>query len=125
MPIRTSQPWRTGRSRILRDRATSAEELMWSNLRGRRLQGFKFVRQAPIGQYFVDFLCRRPRVVIEVDGATHGEDSELVRDAARTAFLEAEGYRVFRVHNDEVYNNLDGVLESCLAFVRGEDEIGT
>ena len=124
MPIRTNQPWRTGRARVLRAQATSAEDLLWSNLRDQRLPGFKFVRQAPIGPYFADFVCRKPRVIIEVDGATHGDDFELKRDAARTAFLETEGFRVLRVHNDEIYNNLAGVLESCLAFVRGEDDIG-
>ena len=121
MPWRTAQPWKTDRARALRDRATSAEDWLWSRLRGRRLQGLKFVRQAPVGAYFVDFLCREHRVVVEVDGATHGTAAEILRDRERTAFLEREGYRVFRAHNEEVYENLDGVLESLLAFVRGGD----
>jgi very-short-patch-repair endonuclease len=65
----------------------------------------------------VDFLCREQKIVVEVDGATHGTNEELGADAARTEFLESVGFRVFRARNDEVYDNLDGVLESLLAFV--------
>jgi len=53
---------------------------LWSNLRGRRLQSFKFVRQEPIGPYVVDFLCQEARLIVEVDGATHSEDREIAYD---------------------------------------------
>ena len=62
----------------------------------------------------MDFLCREARLIVEVDGATHGEDDERQRDALRTATLERLGYRIFRVTNDDVMSNLNGVLDSLL-----------
>ena len=88
---------------------------MWLELRARRLGGFKFVRQAPIDRYFVDFLCREHKIMVEVDGGTHGSDAEIVYDAARTTKIEALGYRMFRVHNIDVYENIDRVLDAVLA----------
>ena len=64
--MRRAQPWKTNRARVLRVHETSAEAKLWSALRGRRLDGLKFVRQAPIAPYFVDFLCRERRVIVEV-----------------------------------------------------------
>lgn len=119
--MRGEQPWLTNRSRTLRDNTTSAEALLWSHLRNRRLGGFKFVRQEPIGAYFVDFVCRERRLIIEVDGGTHGETHEIAADAARTAALEQLGYRVARVGNRDVYDNIDGVLEKVLAVLEGRD----
>jgi very-short-patch-repair endonuclease len=78
----------------------------------------KFVRQAAIGPYFVDFLCRKLKVIVEVDGGTHSTGAEMVRDAARSSYLEARGYRLVRAHNSEVAKNVDGVLETLLAFVQ-------
>ena len=75
---------------------------MWSNLRGRRLQSFKFVRQEPIGPYIVDFLCREARLIVEVDGATHSEDHEVAYDRRREAYLKREGYRIVRVLNNPI-----------------------
>ena len=80
--------------------------------RARRLAGHKFVRQAPIDRYFADFLCRDLKLVIEVDGGTHGTDAEIAADATRNLALESQGYFIFRVHNQEIYENLSGVLES-------------
>ncbi len=108
------QPWRTNRARALRSRQIGAEEKLWEELRSRRLSGFKFIRQAAIGSYFADFLCRERKLVVEVDGATHGSDVETANDAARTANLERMGYRVCRVTNDDVERNIDGVLEWLL-----------
>ena len=112
MVRRGDQPWATVRSQALRSRSTSAEDVMWRELRDRRLGGYKFVRQKAVGAYFPDFLCREFRVVVEIDGETHSTDVELAEDAARTAYLEANGYRVLRVWNGEVRENLDGVLRT-------------
>ena len=68
------------RALSLRRADIPAEARLWSNLRGRRLQSFKFVRQEPIGPYVVDFLCREARLIVEVDGATHSEDREIAYD---------------------------------------------
>ena len=112
--MRSSQPWRTNRSRVLRSLLVTAETKLWNELRNRQLNGFKFVRQAGIGPYFADFLCRERKLIVEVDGATHGLDAEIATDEARTAELQRLGYRVFRVTNDDIARNLSGVLESIL-----------
>ena len=117
--MRGPQPRRKARARALRASSTSAEENLWSELRARRLGGYKFVRQAPIGPYFVDFLCCERRVIVEVDGATHGEDHEIVADHARTAHLNRLGYRVFRAWNGDIFDNMDGVLDELLALLEG------
>ncbi|MDE2363164.1 MAG: DUF559 domain-containing protein [Hyphomicrobiales bacterium] len=105
----------TRRSRSLRAAQPSAESRLWSRLRNRRLAGFKFVRQAPVGPYFADFCCREEKLIVEADGATHSTDAERAHDARRDAFLTREGFRVLRANNVEVYENLDGVLETILA----------
>ena len=102
----------TRRSRDLRRDRTEAGRKLWSKLRDRGLAGAKFVRQEPVGPYFVDFLCRERRLVIEVDGATHSTDEEIAYDGRRTAFLEQAGFHVVRFTNAEVYENLVGVLET-------------
>jgi len=117
--MRGARPRRTRQARALRANSTSAEDKLWSELRNRYLGGFKFVRQAPIDPYVVDFLCREHRLVVEVDGATHSEPHEIAADLARTRQLEGMGYRVFRVWNGEVYENLDGVLDELLALLEG------
>ncbi|HYA80604.1 MAG TPA: endonuclease domain-containing protein, partial [Methylocystis sp.] len=81
----------TRRSRELRRAETPAEKLLWAKLRARRLCGYKFVRQEPIGSYFADFLCREHALVVEVDGATHSTDEELAHDRRRTRYLEQQG----------------------------------
>lgn len=115
--MRGAQPWRTNRARTLRANETSAEEQLWQALRGRRLKGLKFIRQMPIGPFFADFACRQERIIVEVDGATHVTPGQIAHDTARSEALEQHGYRIYRVRNDEIYENVDGVLESLAAFV--------
>src|SRR6266571_3253212 len=98
----------TSRARSLRQRSTRAELALWLALRDRRLGGFKFARQQPIGPYFPDFVCRERRLIVEVDGGQHADNSA---DQVRDAYLRALGYRVVRVWNNEVLGNLDGVLQ--------------
>ena len=98
----------------MRRNQTEAEKRLWGYLRGSGHQGWKFKRQAPLGPYYVDFFCERAKLVIEVDGVTHSEDSEIAYDNVRTKYLGALGYNVFRCYNAEIYENLDGVLESIL-----------
>ena len=113
--MRRSQPWLTNRSRVLRSNRISAEFTLWRRLRNRQLGGFKFVRQDPIGPFFVDFVCRERKLVVEIDGGTHSGDKELHADFERSAHLAATGYCVVRVHNSDVYVNRDGVLDTILA----------
>ncbi|MFM9975484.1 MAG: endonuclease domain-containing protein [Beijerinckiaceae bacterium] len=113
----------TRRSRSLRKNATAAEAKLWSKLRNRQLNGFKFVRQVAIGPYIADFCCREHKLIVEVDGATHSTDAELALDIHRTAFLAAEGYTILRVQNAEIFDNLDGILETILTRLEGRDHL--
>ena len=109
---------------MLRANETSAEDRVWQAIRNRQLGNCKFVRQLPIGPYFADFACREHKIVVEIDGATHGTGAEVAYDAARTAVLEQMGYRVFRAHNSEIGENLNGVLDTLLAFIETHTSSG-
>jgi very-short-patch-repair endonuclease len=98
-------------AKSMRREMTSAETILWSHLRGRKRGGWQFRRQHPVGLYILDFACVRARLGIEVDGATHAEDSEIRRDRNRDAALKAQGWDVLRVQNEDVYKHLDGVLD--------------
>jgi very-short-patch-repair endonuclease len=84
--------------------------MLWQHLRGRKLQGFKFRRQQPLGNYVVDFVCPEAMLVIEVDGGQHGQDQNLSADRARTRFLTGAGYRVLRFWNSDVSLNIEGAV---------------
>jgi very-short-patch-repair endonuclease len=99
------------RARQLRAEQTSAEMRLWRKLRSRRLAQWKFRRQHPIDRFIVDFVTLDGKLIVEVDGATHGSSSEVGRDAERTRILESLGFHVVRVTNVDVYENIDGVLE--------------
>ena len=99
-------------ARQLRREQTDAERLLWSLLRDRRFMGCKFRRQHPIEPYVVDFYCHAARLAIELDGGEHNEPAARARDEERTRFLEARGIRVLRFWNNEVFNNLEGVLQT-------------
>jgi very-short-patch-repair endonuclease len=105
-------PVYTERARELRKNANEAEQRLWSYLRGGQLNGFKFRRQHALGDYIGDFVCLSARVIVEVDGETHGNDERERLDAVRAEFLERAGFRVIRFWNDEVFNNMDGVIEA-------------
>ena len=99
-------------ARALRQTLTPAERRLWARLRDRRLNGFKFRRQHPIGRFIVDFCCSGSQVVVEVDGDVHAEQRNY--DAERSQWLEKNGYRVLRFTNREVRGQLDAVLETIL-----------
>ena len=97
-------------ARDLRRGSTDAERLLWSRLRGRRLLGLRFRRQHPIDRYFVDFACLEIGLIIELDGGQHAAPANRQRDAARTAVLEAHGFKVLRFWDNEILRELDAVL---------------
>ena len=99
----------TRRARALRQATTPAEARLWQHLRDRRLNGLKFRRQHPIGPFYADFCCSAARLVVEVDGDTHGERAAY--DTRRTEWLSQAGYEVVRVTNEDVSVRLDVVLE--------------
>ena len=84
----------------------------WQRLRNRHLDGAKFGRQHPIGPYIADFFCRDARLVIKLDGSQHGEERGRQADERRTEYFENRGYRVLRFWNEEVLDNIDGVLDT-------------
>ena len=99
----------TLRARELRKNATSAELALWDQLRNRQITGVRFNFQRPIGPFICDFVARTPKLVIEVDGGQHSEAEGY--DLARTRFLNARGYRVIRFWNNDVLQNIEGVVE--------------
>jgi very-short-patch-repair endonuclease len=101
-------------ARNLRTNQTSAESKLWGYLRKRSLSGYRFHRQVTIGPYTVDFLCREKMLVVEVDGATHGDAHDVRYDQKRTQFLESRSFYVCRVSNLDVYANILGVLDGLL-----------
>jgi very-short-patch-repair endonuclease len=96
----------------LRRSLTNAEVILWSRLRKKQLNGYVFRRQHPIGPFIADFACIAEKLIIEIDGATHSTVKEIAHDQRRTAFLEDRGWKVLRVTNPDVYENLEGVLEA-------------
>jgi len=114
MPEKRRRP--TKRAQDLRNNATDCERLLWLQLKGRRLDGHKFSRQIPVGPYVCDFICRREMLVIELDGGQHS--AKIEADGARTRFLERAGYRVIRFWNNEVLENLDGVLVTIAGAIK-------
>jgi very-short-patch-repair endonuclease len=111
-------PFLLRRAREFRREQTAAEERMWWLLRGRELAGLKFRRQHVVGGYIADFVCVQARLVIEIDGATHGEE-QAERDAKRTKEFEKAGYSVIRFWNDDVLDDRDGgVAEMILEALR-------
>ncbi|HVI59822.1 MAG TPA: endonuclease domain-containing protein [Luteimonas sp.] len=98
--------------RKLRKTPTDAEMLLWRHLRGRQLEGCKFRRQHPLLDFVVDFTCLERRIVVELDGGQHADAEHY--DTRRTATLEKAGFAVLRFWNNEVFENIDGVLEVIL-----------
>ena len=98
------------RARELRRRATQAEIILWHELRGRRLQGFKFRRQHRVGPYILDFYCSQVRLAIELDGAGHAEPDQKAYDQERTRELESRGICLVRFWNRDVVNRRQEVL---------------
>ena len=102
-------------ARTLRQRRTDAEHRLWRVLRHRQLQGFKFRRQCPIGPYVAAFACLEGGLVVEVDGSQHGVSST---DPVRDDYLRRHGFRVLRVWNHDVLENIEGVGAAIGALLR-------
>ncbi|MCL7489400.1 MAG: DUF559 domain-containing protein [Desulfobulbaceae bacterium] len=107
------------RARVLRNNATEVERRLWRHLRNRQMEGVKFRRQQPIEGYIVDFVSFEKRIVIELDGGQHGDAQ--AEDRQRDGCLTMNGFTMLRFWNNEVFENVEGVLEvirqQCLAGV--------
>ena len=95
----------------LRKKSTPGEIKLWSRLRSRRFMGLKFRRQCPLGLYVVDFVCIEKKLIIELDGGQHNEDTQQEYDKRRTEFLNSLGFNVIRFWNTEILLQFDTVLE--------------
>ena len=107
--MRGPNDFKTERARLLRQDSTNVERKLWYRLRSRSINGYKFVRQEPIGPYIVDFICRDKRLIVELDGGQHA--MRTVADDRRASFLANRGYLVLRFWNNDVLENMDGVLQ--------------
>ena len=104
-------------ARALRKNSTDAERLLWAALRDHRLNGASFRRQVPIKNFIADFVCHAAKLVIELDGGQHFSDQAEQADAARSAVIEAQGFKVLRFSNLDVMTNRDGVLETIASAI--------
>ncbi|MDR3425606.1 MAG: DUF559 domain-containing protein [Alphaproteobacteria bacterium] len=110
---------RTYRSKLaarrMRHDPTEAEQRLWSVLRNKQLQDYKFRRQHPIGSYIADFACLSHRLVVEADGGQHADN---VFDEKRTTDLERWGWQVVRFWNSDILGNTEGVFETLLKIIK-------
>jgi very-short-patch-repair endonuclease len=106
-------------ARTLRRQQTPHEQRLWSALRNRRLDGFKFRRQHAIGPFIADFACPEHKLIVELDGPSH--DIAYQRDQRRDAWLAAQGYRVIRILNSDAMASFDGVIETIRLALKQRD----
>jgi very-short-patch-repair endonuclease len=117
--MRGAKVVKTQRARRLRRDSTDVELKLWYRLRSRSILGLKFVRQEPIGPYIVDFACRERRLIVELDGGQHADST---RDVIRDKWLAEHRYRILRFWNNDVTDNIDGVLEEIAMALKAETD---
>ena len=110
MPPRRTTPTGYKLARKLRKEPTPAERKLWSYLRGNKLNGINFRRQHAVGNYVPDFCSPKAKLIIELDGSQHLEQEPY--DNERSKFLESQGYEVIRFWNNQVMNDIEGVLRA-------------
>jgi very-short-patch-repair endonuclease len=98
-------------ARALRNESTDAEKRLWHFLRAGRIRGHKFRRQAAIGSYVVDFVCFAIKLIVELDGPRHLEQCAAEHDSRRTAWLNGRGYHIIRFRNQELDEDIRGVVD--------------
>ncbi|RWP15643.1 endonuclease domain-containing protein [Mesorhizobium sp.] len=114
MPHQAVAPTKRRFARSMRRESTEAEDRLWHELRGRRLDRIKFRRQVPIGKFIADFVCAEARLIVEIDGSQHADSNY---DRERDAELKARGFRVLRFWNDDVLRDLNAVCDTIIAYV--------
>lgn len=103
-------------ARNLRKNQTPQEQKLWRFIRNNQL-GVKFKRQYPIGDYIVDFICRGKWLIIELDGSQHNEDNNIINDEIRTKYLESRGFKVIRFWNNDINDNIEGVILEIKKYI--------
>ncbi len=106
----------THRARNLRQAGNQAEALLWLELKGRKLGGYRFTRQFSIGPFFADFACREKWLIVEIDGSQHAGSSY---DRRRDDFMRTQGYSILRVWSHDVLKHRTSVCETILAALDG------
>lgn len=101
-----------GRARRLRREMSDEERVLWMLLRNRRFSDFKFRRQAPLGDFVVDFVCFDRKLIVELDGSQHNEPPQAAFDARRSVILEAAGFRVLRITTHDLFAEREAVLDT-------------
>ena len=96
-------------ARYLRKNQTEQERKLWNLIKNKQFYNYKFLRQYVIGKYIVDFICREKKIIIEIDGGQHNENSTIDYDKERSIYLNSIGYTVIRFWNNEIDNNIEGV----------------
>jgi very-short-patch-repair endonuclease len=104
-------------SRELRSHSTLSEVLLWQKLRASQFRGYAFNRQKPLGNYIVDFYCRKLQLVIEIDGGSHFDAESVVEDQSRQLILENMGLYFLRFLDSDVKKSMPIVLEEIAAFI--------
>jgi very-short-patch-repair endonuclease len=97
---------------------TRAEVILWTRLQRRQAMGLHFRKQHPVGPYIPDFSCVKAGLIVEVEGAMHSTGDERAHDERRRKYLEAQGWTILRVWNDEIYRNENGVVETIMDWAR-------
>ncbi len=97
--------------RKLRSEMSKAEVLLWIQLKGKQICGYKFRRQFGVDIYSIDFYCPKLKLAIEVDGATHFSDEDIEKDKIRQRKIEEFGIKFLRFTNLDIYDSLSGVID--------------
>ena len=106
------------KARHLRNNSTKAEIRLWLYLKGRQMMEYDFHRQKPIDNFIVDFFCRELMLAIELDGYTHTFEEVADRDERKEQRLRELGVRVKRFRDEDVMNNMEGVMEEIKRWVK-------
>jgi very-short-patch-repair endonuclease len=101
----------------LRQEMPKGEVILWKKLKGGQM-GYKFRRQHSIGGYVVDFYCPELHLAIEVDGRTHDYHDQIIYDKERQKYIEALGIKVLRFYSEEIFKNLNNVIERIYCFCK-------
>ena len=105
------------RARILRKNMTKAEIILWSRIRSKKINGYKFRRQQPLLDYIVDFYCDELKLIIEVDGEIHSFSERKNYDIKRDNILKINGYHIIRLSNLEVETELSTTISKITSFI--------
>jgi very-short-patch-repair endonuclease len=105
------------RARVLRKNMTKAEIILWSRIRSKKINGYKFRRQQPLLDYIVDFYCDELKLIIEVDGEIHSFSERISYDRKRDNILKINGYHIIRLSNLEVETELNSTISKITSFI--------